>query len=246
MSLKEGSTTLFTIKNLSTSIKVYLGLVVALLAMHVTLTVLPVAYAVQSQAALASWPAVIGFVLVGLAGVWLAHRTGFPEMWDSQIPARQRLLPSALLGAISGIVLAVLINLVIRLPGQIHVPFPTSILFYTYGAIQSEILFRLFLIPLILWLISSVVLRGRWQEQVFWGVAIVLSLLEPLTQVGGALQMGMLANTPPALIGLMFATIYGVNLASAYLFKKSGFLAPLTVRLSLYLVWHVIVGALVR
>jgi hypothetical protein len=246
MSLKEGSTTLFTIKNLSTSIKVYFGLVVALLAMHVTLTMLPVAYAVQSQAALASWPAVIGFVLVGFAGVWLSQKTGFPEMWGGQIPAGQRLVRSALLGAISGIVLAVLVNLVIKLPGQIHVPFPTSILYYAYGAIQTEILFHLFLIPLFLWLISSVLLKGRWQEQIFWGVAIVLSLLEPLTQVGGALQMGMLANTPATLIGLMFATIYGVNLASAYLFRKSGFLAPLAVRLSLYLVWHVIVGALVR
>ena len=245
MSVSEKSITSFPTKRISTSIKIYLGLAVALIALHVTLTALPVGYAVESQATLGSWPAVIVCVLLGIAGVWLSQKAGFPDVWDDQVPAGRRLLLPALLGAVSGTGLFVLMNLLIQLPGQIHVPFPTSILFYAYGAIQSEIPFRLFLIPLFVWLISSVLLKNRRQELVFWCVAIALSLLEPLTQVGGALQMGVLGDTPPALIGLMFATIYGVNLASAYLFRKAGFLAPLALRLSLYLVWHVIVGALV-
>jgi hypothetical protein len=143
------------------------------------------------------------------------------------------------------VALYVLINLVVQLPGQIHVPFPTSLLYYTYGAIQTEVLFHLFLIPFFMWLISSLLLKGRREGQVFWGVAIVLSLLEPLAQVGGALGMGVLAGTPAVTIGLMFATIYGVNLVSAYFFRRFGFLAPLTARLSLYLVWHIVVGAVV-
>jgi hypothetical protein len=229
----------------SASDKTYLGLAALLITIHVILTVLPVDFAVQSQAALASWPIVIVFLFLGFAGVWLSRKAGFPGMWNEQVSNLQRFLLPALFGVVSGIVLSVLVNLVIQLPGQIHIPFPTSVLYYTYGAIQTEILFHLFLIPLFLWLISVVLLRGRWQEQALWGVAVVLSLLEPVAQVGGALQMGMLNGTLPVMIVLMFAVIYAVNLISAYFFRKSGFLAPLTVRLSLYLVWHIIVGALV-
>lgn len=244
LSLKR-STVSFSMKNLSASIKIYLGLVVTLMMIHVILTVLPVAYVVQPQAALSSWPAVTVFVLLGFAGVWLSRQTGFPEIWDEGVSNQQRFLLPSLFGVVSGIALAVLVNLIIQLPGQIHIPFPTSVLYYTYGGIETEILFHLFPIPLFLWLISSVLLKNKWQEQAFWGVAIVLSLLEPLAQVGGALQMGALNDTLPVVVGLMFTMIYGVNLVSAYFFRRSGFLAPLVVRLSLYLVWHIIVGALV-
>ena len=239
------STSLFSAKRLSVLDKSFLGVALALILIHLILTVLPVDYAVGSQAALASWPMVILIVILGFAGTWLSRRTGFPGMWDAGVSNRERFLLPAVFGLVSGVALYVLVNLVVQLPGQIHVPFPTSLLYYTYGAIQTEVLFHLFLIPLFMWLISSLLLKGRREVQVFWGVAIVLSLLEPLAQVGGALGMGVLAGTPPVAIGLMFATIYGVNLVSAYFFRRFGFLAPLTARLSLYLVWHVIVGALV-
>jgi hypothetical protein len=33
---------------------------------------------------------------------------------------------------------------------------------------------------------------------------------------------------------------YGINLFEAWLFRRHGFLAPLTFRLAYYLVWHVV------
>jgi hypothetical protein len=40
-------------------------------------------------------------------------------------------------------------------------------------------------------------------------------------------------------------SIYAVNLLKTILFRKYGFLAPLTLRLSYYAVWHIIGGLLV-
>jgi hypothetical protein len=44
----------------------------------------------------------------------------------------------------------------------------------------------------------------------------------------------------------MILVSYSMNLIGAYLFRKFGFLAPLTMRLSLYLEWHVVFGALMK
>jgi len=82
----------------SRSLKVYLGIVVALVATHIVLAVLPVTHVMQAQSALSSWPAVAAFTLLGLAGVWLAGKSGFAGMWDEQVSSWQRLgLPALLL-----------------------------------------------------------------------------------------------------------------------------------------------------
>lgn len=226
-------------RSLSTSTKIYFGLILVLLLMRVILAFLPLDFIVPSQEVLFTWPAITMVTLSGLVGLKLAQRTGFPEIWDSRISNKQRLLIPSLLGLGAGIVL-VLIERVQPL-GEVNVPFPVSIPFYVSGSIVSEILLRLFLIPLPIWLISSVLLKGRWQEPAFWGVATLLSLLEPLGQVGALLQIGTLNGKMQALIGLIVVVVYGTNLISAYLFRKSGFAAPLIARLSLYLVWHTIV-----
>jgi len=155
-----------------------------------------------------------------------------------------RLRQSAQLN-IEEMVLVLFNQMVLQLPASLHIPFPTSLFYYTFASIQTEILFRLIPIPIFVWLISSLLFRHRWQEPVFWGVALVLSLWEPLMQVAGLQQMGLLARMGPVVIGMLFALIYGTNFMLAYFFRKGGFLAPLTMRLAFYLAWHIIFGALV-
>ena len=230
-------------KCLSMSTKIYVGLIAALVVIRVVLSFFPMDYIVSSQAAMSTWQALIIVAVLGFVGLRLSRRTGFPEIFDAAVSNRQRFLTPVLLGLASGILL-LLLDLIQPIE-ESHVPFPVSVAFYAYGGIVSEILLRLFLIPLFLWLISFVLLRNRWQEQVFWGIAIVLSLLEPLGQIGAALQIGTLGETVGLTIVLSFAVAYGVNLLSAYIFRISGFLAPLIMRLSLYAVWHVIFGELV-
>lgn len=112
----------------------------------------------------------------------------------------------------------------------VHVPLPESLLHYSAGAVLLECLYRLIPLPILTWLISGVLMKGRAREPVFWALAVLTSLFEPagFLAVGGInLQLATL---------LVF--VFGVNLVEAAHYKRFGWSAPLIFRLALYLVWH--------
>ena len=117
---------------------------------------------------------------------------------------------------------------------SINIPFPGSVLVYSGAAILTDVIYRLLPIPVLLWLISNVMLRGRGQQGGFWVFALMTSAIEPVTQAT-ALQV-----LPPAILMLVLTEIYAVNLLQAYLFRKYGFLSSIVMRLAVYLVWHVL------
>jgi hypothetical protein len=107
-------------------------------------------------------------------------------------------------------------------------------LIFTAVPFLVEVLYRLLLIPVLLLLVSNLLLRGRGQAPVFWALAVLTSLLEPLSQ---SVDWRVLSG--PVLffyVGEMFA----LNLAQAAFFRKYGFLAAILVRVAFYLVWHVL------
>ena len=101
--------------------------------------------------------------------------------------------------------------------------------------------YRLLLVPLLLWLISNVLLRGRGHTQVFWGRAVLSSLVEPSMQDLDALRFGASA----LLVGSEFLSDFLLNLAQVVLFFKYGFVASIATRVGAYLVWHVAYGNLI-
>src|SRR6266568_2998513 len=56
------------------------------------------------RAVLFSWPAIATFAVLGVLGIVLSHRTGFPAAWDARVSNVQRLLIPALLGIAIGVV----------------------------------------------------------------------------------------------------------------------------------------------
>jgi hypothetical protein len=118
-----------------------------------------------------------------------------------------------------------------------NAPFPGSLLLYPGGAVLVEVLYRLLPIPLLLWVISNVLLRGRAQTPVFWSLALLTSLIEPVSQDLGAFRAGavMLAVS-------QFVPDYAFNLTQAALFRRYGFLVAIAARVVDYLVWHVAYG----
>lgn len=230
-------------KSTRVSLAIYLALMVYLVLVKVVLELGSVEVIVPAQATFFSWP-MIGFLaLAGGCAVWLAPRTGLPELWDPSIPPRKRLLLPAVVGLGVGV-----INLVFAAfsgsaqimaeaanVSSISVPFPESIVFYSGGAIVVETLYRLIPITLPLWLIANVIMRGRGQTTVFWVLAVVTSTIEPTGLVG-------FFAGHPELILVMVVAAFGVNIFEAYLFWRYGLLAPLAFRLGYYLVWHVVGG----
>lgn len=220
------------------SAKTYLALVLFLVAVKLLFLAFPTNFPLADQEGAFSWPTIIIVSALGFLGLMLSRRAGFPDFWEAGVSHRQRFLIPALVGTLYGIV-TVLYDL--QHPEPVHLELPSSIPFYAYGATLLEILLRLFAVTFLVWLISNLILRGRWQTQVFWLAAIIAALYEPLPSLTNIFNSrGLLA----ALTTLVTTPLFAGNLVAAYLFRKSGFLAALTMRLSFYLVWHLIYGGL--
>jgi hypothetical protein len=173
------------------SMIVWFVLVAYLFLVKILLDVfLPDAFADPAQASLFGWLPLTVFSILGLCGVWLSQRTGFPLAWDPAVPWRQRILYPVLVGAAFAL-LQVVLDLWSGYTQQIaarhgtaqqYTDFPSMFLIFTAAPIIVEVVYRLLLLPLFLWLISNVLLKGKAQDAVFWLLAVATSLLEPYTQ----------------------------------------------------------------
>ncbi|HEV2766074.1 MAG TPA: hypothetical protein VGV38_24025, partial [Pyrinomonadaceae bacterium] len=212
-----------------------------LAAVKTVFLLFPARFPLAEQDAAFYWTTIAVISLMGLAGLMLSRKTGFPEMWDARVTNRQRFLVPALVGLVYGVV-TVLKDL--PNPEPVHLKLPHSIAFYTYGAIFLEIMLRLFAVPFVVWLVSNLALRGRGQTQAFWLAAVVAALYEPLPHINEELARASNVAVPAVLAGWALQPLFLANVAAAYLFRRYGFLAPLVMRLAFYLVWHVLYGGL--
>ena len=228
-------------KKLSISTKIYIGLITFMIAVKVVFLLFPTVFPGADQEGAFYWTTILVVALMGFIGLFLSRRTGFPEIWDAGISNRQRFLIPTLIGLIYGVI-TILHDL--PKPSPVHLDLPLSIPFYIYGAILLETMLRLFAISLLVWLISSVLLRGRWQTQVFWFAVIVTALYEPLPFIREDFSAALPIAYGSIILKWATETLFSANVVSGWLFKKYGFLAPLVMRLSFYLVWHIIYGGL--
>jgi hypothetical protein len=228
-------------KSLSTSTRIYFGLAAFLIFVKVVFLLFPTAFPGADQEGAFYWTTIFVIGLAGYAGLVLSRRTGFPDVWDARVSNRQRFLIPTLIGLVYGLetVLRDLPN-----PSPVHLKLPLSVLFYTYGAVLLEIMLRLFAVTFLTWLVSNVLLRGRWQTPAFWVAAVVAALYEPLPSMREELGGAAAVAVPSVIIKWATEPLFIANLVAAYLYRKYGFLAPLVMRLSFYLVWHIIYGGL--
>ena len=224
-------------RSLPPSFKIYAGIVVILAALLAVIMALKFDESIPAeQRSQLTPPALLIMALLGSVGVYLLERTGFPGIWDARVAIKHKLLIPLLLGLAFGVGFIAL-RLLGALPNLDKPPFPASILYFLYGGILSEIIFRLFPMPLLVWLVSNLLLRGKAQEGVSWVAAVLSSLLEPLAQVGA---MALLGINSVAEIAVAFTLIFCTNLTLARLFRKYGFGASVVMRLAFYLVWHIV------
>ena len=198
------------------STKIYIGLIAALALLAVIGVFLPQGGLLPTQELPAPRP-VLAFVNVitililygglGLIGLKLSQRLSFADLWDSKISNKQRFLIPALIGTGIGIFF-ILADVILsrfhplgRLP---HPPFPTSLVASAVAGIGEEVIFRLFFISFWVWLISYVILKRRWQNQIFWIVAILSAIVFALGHLPSVMLLfGLktIGQIPPALMG---------------------------------------------
>jgi hypothetical protein len=223
------------------SVIVWLVLVAVLIVVRLAVYAFyPNAFNDPEQASFFGWPALALVGLLGLVGVYFAHLTGFPAAWSLDEPVRRWLAPIVIGLVFSAVYIGLdrttgftaLTNAHHGVTTQFVGVVP-SVLIFAGGAIISELVFRLFPIPVLLWLISRVALRKRWPEQIFWGLAILTSLLEPVSQYsfffGSAVGVGV----------AVIAAGVCLNMVQAGFFRRYGFLSAIAVRFAFYMVWHV-------
>jgi len=228
------------------STRVWLVLVAFLGVVNLFITFIGAGLERDPRSVLFSWPVIAVVGLAGLAGIWFSHRTGFPAAWDARISNRQRLVLPALIGIGFGLLMSGL-DLVFHwtqffaqfsgLPAY-NAPWPGSPLFYAGGAIWVDVYYRLLPVPLLLWLVSNLLLRGRAQTQVFWVLAVLSSLIEPAAQDLDGLRFG----ASMLFVGSQFVPDFLFNLTQAAMFRNYGFVASIVVRIGMYLIWHVAYG----
>jgi hypothetical protein len=161
-----------------------------LVLVKLIITLSPATFRSAEQAAVFGWPFLAVWTAAGLIGIWFSRRTGFPDAWDARISNRQRFLIPILIGlafsvvAVSHDLVTHYTQLLSVIHGQVrnNIDFPASLLIYPGGAVIVEVFYRLFAIPVLLWLISNVILKKRYQALVFWILAILTSFIEPATQ----------------------------------------------------------------
>lgn len=247
-------------EKLSTSTRIYIVLVIALAILAAInvflpqgsfLPLFPEEEPVAPVEVLALINAAIMLILyggLGLLGLKLARKLGFPELWDPGISNRQRFLVPALVGIGLGVfmILGDLILSQFHALGPLpHPPFPTSLVASVTAAIGEEIIFRLFFISFWVWLISHVVLKKRWQDQVFWVFALISSFLFALGHIPSVMILFGLESIGEMPIPFLLEIILlnsVLSVFAAYYFRKFGFLAPVGIHFWADIVWHVVWG----
>lgn len=191
-------------------------------------------------------PVLLASLILGVLGFWISRVLGYPGFVNSSIPFSGLILQPLVIGVGMG---ALLIGLNFATPPRYRIPqlrFPESVLPYTLGGIFEEVLFRFFLLPLFIWLISFVLLKQRLQEEVFWGVSIVLAIVYLVMQLQGArsiFKIERISQIPPALL-VSFVFVSGLGaLLAAYYFRWGGFVSAFALRVGIYAVWHILWGA---
>jgi hypothetical protein len=222
---------------------IFFGLVAYLIFVKVVITVSPATFRSTAQAAVFEWKFLALWTLLGWIGVVLSQITGFPEPWNGNISNARRIFLPLVIGIVLGI-LAIATDWITGwthfVAGKmhmktIHIDFPGSVVIYPGGAIVVNILYRIFTIPFLLWIISTLLLKGRFQNKVFWILAILLSFAEPLGDIG-LKELGLVT------MSAVFIQDYALNIIESWLFRTLGFLAPIFMRIFFYLMWHVLWG----
>jgi hypothetical protein len=246
-------------KKISTSVTIYVGLIVTLAVLAATNVFMPQGALVPTQELPASKP-VFAFMVaaimiivyggLGLLGMMLSQKIGFPDLWSTTVSVRQRLLIPAFIGAILGVffVLADAIFSKFHMLGPIpHPPFPTSLVASASAGIGEELIFRLFFISFWVWLVANVVLKRKWQNQVFWIVAVGSAFAFAYAHVPSIMYLfGLktIGDIPLALTSEIILLNGVLSIVAAYYFKRCGFLAAISIHFWADVVWHVIWGAL--
>jgi hypothetical protein len=224
---------------LSTSDKIFVGIILILISIKLFDIIVSPNHIYPGRVASFSWVEIGLVAIFGFMGLKLSEITGFPAMWDQEISNKQRFLYPVIVGLLFGLIFMLFDSQASI--GDMSVGFPLSILFYLFGGIFSEIVLHIFPVTFLIWLISNVVLKKKIQNQVFWVAAIGISLFDAISMIMAFNNPNIPLQISSTFLMIVLAFLIFINeLVTLYFFRIYGFLSPIVLRLSFYLMWHII------
>jgi len=239
-------------------VKIYIGLIIILALLTAISVFLPTFQSLlPSQELPASKPVLAlvnaGIVLLlygglGFAGLKFSQKIGFAGLWDPKISTKQRFLIPALIGVGIGaffILADAIFSRFHTFEALPHPPFPASLVASLTAGIGEELIFRLFFISFWVWLISYVILKNKWQNHIFWIVAILSALAFAFGHIPSMMilfDLETVNEIPPALMTEIILLNGVISLFAAGYFRKFGFIAAVGIHFWADVVWHVIWG----
>ena len=223
----------------------YCVLVGVVIIVHYVIVLNPDISMQPGQRAIFSWPAIGVLGSLGLLSVILLNLTKLKGLWDTDVSIKQKLIYPLIIGLLSGSI-QVVYDRITGLSAldaanmgveSLNVAFPYSVPFYFGGAIITNILYYLILIPIVVFLVSTKLLKGKSEDIVFWSIGILVALIEPLTNPGINYITQHGAIGIPVLLFVLF-----VNLLSVWFIRKYGFISAIFLRIGGYTVWHILYG----
>ena len=240
------------------SLKVYTLLIIILTISAVISVYLPQGNIVDIQQELPASKGVVALVNalimivlyggLGYIGLRLSLSLGLPGLWDKNVNIKQRFLLPAIYGIIAGILLIFfdyIFSFYNGIGKLVHPPFPTSFFASLSAGIGEEIIFRLFFIPFWVWLISAVILKGKYRKTVFWIVATFSAIAFAGAHLPSLMYLAnveKVINLSWILILEIFLLNSFISFPAAYYFKKYGILAAMGIHFWADIVWHLIYG----
>lgn len=188
---------------------------------------------------------------LGFIGLCLSDKLGFSSIWNDSVTNNQRFVQPAIIGI--GIGVIIIISYIVlsnfNSVGHLHHPsFPSSLISSIVAGIGEEIIFRLFFISFWFWLISSLLLRGKGRNPVFWIITTFSAIafaIGHLPSIMPSFGYTSIAQIPSMLLFEVFLLNGVLAFFAAYYFKKYGFLAAVGIHFWTDLVWHVLFGLIV-
>ena len=188
-----------------------------------------------------NWISIAFYGFFGYIGMkYFEQKAGFPTMTQQNISFKERIFIPFLLGIIfaSAAILTDIIN-----PAKIpQIAFPLSIPAWIPIAILDEMFWRLFVLTFLIWLFSNKLLKNSHPQKIFWGVTVFEAIIYILIQFSLYSKMVGIITFFVAMQIIFISG--GFIIVSCYLYRKGGFLAPITLHLTQYLLYHGLYGGI--
>lgn len=218
----------------------YFILSIVVLVIYILLQQFDIHYPHPSQAESLKLLSILPVLVLGHAGAYIWDKY---VMINNQPVISWKYVKFIAYGAIVGILLVFMVAIMgfsklmsLKLGiSSLHLDFPFSIFVYTVASILVESIYHLIPIGILFWIVSHLILKGKKAKYTYWTLAVIFSLLEPISQLV-AFEMFSISLL---FIGLL---IFSFNLLLCFLLLRYGILAAIVTRWSFYMVWHVVIG----